>query len=189
MSKFLRPFLLVLSLLCSAGASAAVIDVSHTWNGTEISAAERLFRDGAPSQADTPKSFPGTFADSPTYFKTWSFDVVAGSLATITMGANNSLNGFFSVYDTSLDTGNLASNYLADAGSSGPSFSFSLYAPTSGKLLLVLNSVFGNESIGQLAHATIDLDLAPSDVPEPASLGLLAIGALGVALARRRIRS
>jgi LPXTG-motif cell wall-anchored protein len=91
---------------------AITIDGTETLTGTF-----RLFRDGNPSAFASPKSFPGTYYQSPTYFRTVTITSPA-SLITISYMATNDKMLFAAAYKNSFDPNNMSENYLGDSGSS-----------------------------------------------------------------------
>jgi hypothetical protein len=137
-------FALVASFSASAlGSSPAqalqVINIVYTWTGSEaIQGQERLFRDGNPSVAGTPKPFPGTSVNDPTYFYLVPFDEQPGSIVTIAQLDVGDFDSFSTLYSADLpfDPLNLAQGYLGDAGSSGLA-TYSIDANSSGKLFLL----------------------------------------------------
>jgi hypothetical protein len=192
-----RSHIILLSLLALGGAGAPgaaradIVNYSHTWDDTEPSGSLRLFRNGIPSVAPTPKPFPGTFANIPTFFNTLLLSVAPGSVVNVITVLNNE-NSFYALYDTSIDPSNLATNYLGDAGTSDTGIAFSIVAPASGQVLLVAMTVGGNLAIGNATSAEITFTPAGTAVPEPSSI---ALGGLGVACLaavrwnRRRVRA
>lgn len=184
MLKSFRPLLVLLMALASGAACADVVSITHTWTGSEaVQGPNRLARNGIESVAGTQKAFPGTIGNNPTYFSIYAFDAAAGSVVSVDENVDNDLNSFFSIYSGLFNPGNLALNYLGDAGASGAGKSFSVNAPSSGHLYLVANSVNGTAAIGALASATLTFTSA---VPEPASLALFGLAAGGLLVARRR---
>ena len=177
-------------VLAPAAAGASQILYSHTFTDSDPSGSLRLLRDAVPSVAGTQKAFPGTSANNPTYFDTLDLFVEVGSVITVTDTSRNGAFQFFSLYDTSFSIANLATNYLGDAGSTAliSDVTFSVTAPLSGHVVLVANSIAGNSALGRLATATITY--TPAAVPEPATLGSLALASvIGLgSMARRRMR-
>lgn len=188
-TKTLRALLTTTLMLVSGLASAGVVSVSHLWDGSELSGAERLNRNGIASVAGSQKSFPGVLGNNPTYFTVWQFDVAVGSVFSLT-STGSLLDGFFSAYDGAFNPANLAAHYLGDAGSSGQA-AFSIDAPASGHVWLVGSSLNGNSALGLTLSA--DVNFTPADtnsVPEPSALALVGVAGFGMlAITKRRRRS
>ena len=96
----------------------------------------RLFRDMIPSACGTAKASPGLAANGsgPTnrQFDAYAFDTCAISAAncvTVTLQGDNAVNLFASAYSPAFNPGNIVENYLADAGGSAASHSFSFDLP------------------------------------------------------------
>lgn len=168
------------AVLCglSIPVHAAVATYSHTWDGTEaIQGPQRMFRDGNASVAGSPKTFPGNWSNNPTYFVTHSLSVVVGSVVSVATTQNTS--SFFSLYDNAFDPTNLATGYLGDQGSS-QNGTFSIIAPASGNVLLVVMSTGGSGAIGSSWSTGVTHN--PAAVPESSLAGFDVLALLGTCL-------
>lgn len=168
------------AVLCglSIPAHAAVATYSHTWTGTEaIQGPKRVFRDGNPSVAGSPKTFPGDFNNNPTYFVTHSLNVLVGSVVSVATIQDTS--SFFSLYENAFDPTDLATGYLGDQGSS-VSGTFSIMAPASGNVVLVVMSNGGSGAIG--ASWSTGVTHSPAAVPESSLAGFDVLALLGTCL-------
>lgn len=103
---------------------------------------------------------------------------------------------FFSMTGTLLGAIDGSQNFTQDTvtGNGGAGFVFTVDAAQQGyvngligmgDLLLALEATMTNISGGPESFTIVNLN-EPTDVPEPAALGLLGLGALGLAAARRR---
>jgi hypothetical protein len=172
-------------LLVVGAAGAQTFDFSHTWDNTEATMAQRLFRDGIPSVFGTNKAFPGTSGGPGIRYITYSITNTLGTAArldTTTNALDNAtINSFTAVYSGTFDPTNLATNYLGDEGVSASTTSaFGSYGPIAAgaTLTIVSMSVTSTPTNGYHIHAEF------TPVPEPASMAALGLGAL--ALIRRR---
>jgi hypothetical protein len=158
-----------------------MIVFSHTWTGTEpLQGSLRLFRDGMPSMAGTQKPFPGTVANNPTWFTTLLLDVEPGSVVSGIITATSNFS-FLSIYESPFNHTSLATNYLGDAGSSLAGIVFSITTPASGNVVVVGNSVFSTDAIGQSFSANVTFTpRGGGAVPELSALALAALGAAGL---------
>ena len=187
-----RAFLIVFFLgwFVSSTAHAIVIGpIAGSWDGTEDTQTNRLFRDGVASTCAAPKAFPGTFTSGTQLYETFSF-LNAGPEDCVTIDVTvSSADTHFSVYLGSYDPTNLALNYLGDIGSS-ESQAFSVVVPGFSQFVVVANTNFGGDSaLGQTFSFTVEGDSVTTSVPEPTSLILFGIALAGLGLSRRRIAS
>ena len=112
--------------------ASAISRIHHTWDGTEPSGPNRLLRDGVPSMAGSPKPFPGTTFNDPTYFVTLPLSVLPNSVVSVADTTNFSL---LALYAAPFNRLNLPANYLGDQGfSDAPGvFSVDNYLQVAGK--------------------------------------------------------
>ena len=97
----------------------------------------RLFRDMIPSACGTAKAVPGIWPPTASVatnrqFDAYTFDTCAISAAncvTVTLQGDNAVNLFAAAYSPVFNPGNIVENYLADAGGSAASHSFSFDLP------------------------------------------------------------
>ena len=96
----------------------------------------RLFRDTIPSACGTAKASPGIsangFGATHRQFDAYTFDTCATSApncVTVTLQGDNAVNLFAAAYSPVFNPGNIVENYLADAGGSAASHSFSFDLP------------------------------------------------------------
>src|SRR5262249_19242765 len=128
----------------------------------------RLSRNGTATTCAASHAFPGLIGggttrrfDSYTITNCGSAACVNVSL-TQTSGAANAL--FTGAYLNSFDPSNLASNYLADAGVSGASTSYSFNVPAGATFIVVVNEVNSGGGIGANYTLTIDGLCLPCNV-------------------------
>jgi hypothetical protein len=148
-------------------ARSAVININYIWTGSEsVQGSQRLNRDAIPSVAGTAKPFPGAVGNNPTYFYFSQIPALPGSVISVNQNAGNALRSFSALYDDSVtfDPSSLATGYLGDAGSSGPSV-YSIIAPSGGNVRFVANSTNGTNAIGQPLDATITYTPVPGPLP------------------------
>ena len=106
----------------------------------------RIFRDGVASVCDPPKAaFPGTTAAGITRrYEAYTFNLcpnATNSCVRITMSGTSAINLFVAAYKDSYDPNNLATNYLADAGASAASRTFTANVPAGHNLVVVVADV------------------------------------------------
>jgi len=189
---------LVLGLLfmlpaVSPAWSALLGSGTVTLDGTEsLVSSVRVDRDGVESTWAVPKSFPGTVADNPTYFKTLSFAVGSpGNVEVSYQYVSGPGNIFVVAYANSFDVANLGTNYLGDSGQSvaasfpGPQ-TFQVTVPTGDSLVLAFNTVWA----GGYLPGTVSYNVTgPAPVPVPPALLLFGPGLAGLAAIRRRFKA
>jgi hypothetical protein len=88
----------------------------------------RHFRDGVASVCGVVKAFPGTTAPGTRQFDSYTFTTCsssAPSCVTVTLSGTNAINLYTAAYTGTFNSANLALNFLADAGSSAASRTYS----------------------------------------------------------------
>lgn len=132
-----------------------------SYNGSLTAAsstmASRLFRDAIPSTCAAPKVYPGNFAAT-VYYQTHTISNNTGAeqCVTITPDVPGENPIHFTAYQGSFDPTNLATNYLADSGSSslsGTNVGFEVKIPAGQNLVIVANT----NTAGQTGDYTIQV--------------------------------
>lgn len=123
---------------------------------------KRLYRDAVPSVCGTSKTYPGDFTAN-VYYRTLKLTNNTGAAKCITVTGTLSdpiASGVhISAYNNSFDPSNLATNYLADSGSSalsGTPQSLGVTIPAAGVVIIVLNTNQTGETMTSPITTTVD---------------------------------
>lgn len=176
-----------LCLLAAKTAAGQILSLSGTIDVTDPTQSGRLIRNSIPSVAGTLKPFPG-LNDSTVqrHFDLVTFvnpDSTPTDFVFTLTQPTTSL--FFVAYLGSFNPASIATNYLADPGSSLSTSVFSVTVPAGATVALVIHEVNANGALGTGYNVTVDRLVV---VPEPGTVGagLLVLGLAGHSLWRRR---
>ncbi|HET6980347.1 MAG TPA: S8 family serine peptidase [Pyrinomonadaceae bacterium] len=101
----------------------------------------RHFRDGIPSSCGSQKAFPGTSTPGNHQYDAYEYHTCANSgptCVTVTLSAANGVNLFSAAYLGTFNPANLAQNYVADAGGSNTTVSYSFNLPAGAQTFTVV---------------------------------------------------
>ncbi len=111
------------------------------FTGTTGALTIRHFRDGIPSSCGGAKVFPGTSTPGNHQYDAYAFQTCANSgptCVTVTLSAANGVNLFSAAYLGAFNPANLAQNYIADAGGSNTTVSYSFNLPAGAQTFTVV---------------------------------------------------
>ena len=111
------------------------------FTGTTGALTIRHFRDGIPSSCGVQKAFPGTSTPGNHQYDAYQFQTCANSgptCVTVTLSAANGVNLFSAAYLGTFNPANLAQNYIADAGGSNTTVSYSFNLPAGAQTFTVV---------------------------------------------------
>jgi hypothetical protein len=120
----------------------------------------RHFRDGVPSSCGTGKAFPGTSTPGNHQYDAYSFQTCPNSgptCVTVTLSAANGPNLFSAAYLGAFNPANLAQNYIADAGGSNTTISYSFNLPAGAQNFTV---VVEDVPVGAASNSPYTLSVA-----------------------------
>jgi PEP-CTERM motif len=203
--RFVQALVAVLTTASAAHASI-IFDTSSALTVGDPTQTARLSRNGIPQDWTGSEPFPGAINTTTTYTYT-TYVINVGVTPFIQIDFDSvSLNTFVSAYETaytpdSVMSGNfgLDTNWLGDAGSSGNFFGvdplfFQVIVPVNTNLVVVVNNTAASSvGVGDPYHLTVEgfIDSNfddPPAVPEPGTVGLLAVGAIMLLTLHRRQR-
>jgi PEP-CTERM motif-containing protein len=179
----------LITLLTIAGQAAVLLDTGYIpFAGTGVQF-DRLSRNGESSTWGTVKSFPGTIGD-PTPRAYELFSVNSGIYRFLQISLDDPFALLFvAAYLNSFDPVNsppffgLDVNYLGDPGLSeplgNPSF-FQIQVPQHSTVILPVNEIDPDSGAGAPFNLIVEGfgNAQFGEVPEPASFGLMAVGAI-----------
>ena len=145
---------------CSAAGSIAVsvtginqpssIVINGSLTATDSVQVGRLFRDGYVSSCTSPKSNPGIFDQlGNRYFDSYYFTNHSQSPVCVSINLTGTSSTFMcSTYSGSFNPSSPSTNYLADAGDSGSSLSYSVTIPAGSRFIVVVHALEPSSAIG-----------------------------------------
>lgn len=202
----LARILILTSSLATASANATVIfSTNGNLTANDPTQLGRLSRNGVPQDWAGIEPFPGVINPTAIYhFHTYLINVGLTPFIQINFDSNAATT-FVSAYQTTYNPGNLATNWLGDAGGSGNFFGFdprffNVVAALNSQLVVVINEPTPNGGLGSdfpfglLVEGFCDRDFtdAPcqvTTVPEPSTLMLSFAAVSGLVIGRRRRRA
>ncbi|HEX8090098.1 MAG TPA: S8 family serine peptidase [Blastocatellia bacterium] len=101
----------------------------------------RHFRDGIPSSCGPAKAFPGTTQPGTRQFDAYAFTTCSNSAAscvTVTLSGANAINLFTAAYSGSFNPADISQNFLADAGASAATRTYSFSVPAGQQTFVVI---------------------------------------------------
>ena len=146
---------IVSTTVLDATAPAVPAGATATATGTQNT---RLSRTGVASSCLAAKAYPGLLGGTGTrQYDAYTFTNCSAAAACVNVTVNQSGVALFSAaYSGSYDPTNLATNYLADAGSSSTSMSYSVSVAAGATFVVVVNEVNPGGGFGQTY--TLDVD-------------------------------
>jgi hypothetical protein len=154
-------------LVLAAAAAGVPITINGTIDANDLSQTARLGRDGVVSTCAALKAFPGTLGTGTRHYDSYTYTNGSGSTecVTVTLTQTSGTTGalFTAAYFGSFNPADVATNYLADAGSSGllnqpATYSFQLAAGQTA--VIVVNEVNQDACNGCDYTLTIDTPTA-----------------------------
>jgi hypothetical protein len=136
-------FITAIALQLGVGLAATATYTGAIDSG-DPTTATRVFRDGVASTCTSPKAaFPGTFGAGLFRYDSYTFTnpEAATVCVTVTLSSANSFRLFTAAYLGVFDPTNLATNYLADAGSSVSSATYSFTLGAGQTAVIVVQEV------------------------------------------------
>ena len=137
-----RSFFVIVGALAFAPAADANITINGTLSATDPSlTVARVFRDGIASTCASAKAFPGTVPGSPFQYDAYTVHNSGPSrFVTVNVDVGTcGTNVFTTAYSGSFNPANLATNYVADQGSSATQ-PFSFVASANGTYVLMVSA-------------------------------------------------
>jgi len=132
-----------------AGATAAITGTQNT----------RLSRNGEASACGASKTYPGLLGSAGArQFDAYTFTNCSATsrCVKVTVNQSSAIALFSAAYLTSYDPTNLATNYIADAGSSSTSMVYSFDVAAGATFVVVVNEVNPGAGVGQTYTLNVD---------------------------------
>ncbi len=146
------------------GTTPVAIAGVTTATGTQTN---RVSRNGVPSACGSTKAFPGAIAAGPRTFDSYTFTACRVMCLSSSVTSPNALNIFEVAYSPSFVPGNIATNYIGDAGFSANGQTCSITTAASTPYTIVVHDTSGT-SVGSnynLQFPACAFNCTPNQVP------------------------
>ncbi len=127
----------------------------------------RLTRNSVISTCAAPKPAPTTFGTGTRQYDAYVFTAVSSGCVTVTLSGANAIRLFSTAYSSAgFDPSNITANYLADAGASSASRTYSFNVTAGQTFTIVVNEVDSGAGIGVNYNLNVSgVALTPCDNP------------------------
>jgi hypothetical protein len=180
-SALARVCLLTLSLALPPVHADVLLDMTDHLTAANSTQLGRLSRNGVPQDWAGTELYPGAINPGTTYhYKTYAVNVGSTRYVQIFLDASGNAAGgvFSSVYLTSYDPNNKATNWKGDAGSSGNFFAatdpnfFNVLVPANSTIVVVINETSAaalNQNYRLIIEGYLDAAFTPKTACAPGS--------------------